>query len=211
MDLPADNVQPTAGLSLQLGLRSGRTALVLLVSIGLHLLLFWLGSHISFETETSPRSKPRTVRLSLNPPAPAVHPPEPAPSPEQTQAETPPPATQAQDTPVKQALPADTATATPEPAPSAAAILSSAKAVTKQMAEQMAEQDQTELKPTKSRVQSALEQVFDPPKEPPNIMQMANGTIRVVTDSGRVYCVKPSEDWRILGPEDNLPVNVTCN
>jgi hypothetical protein len=207
MDQPADTYQPFGGISLQSSPRYGRTTLVLLISIGLHLLLFWLGSHISFKGDTSPRSESRTLRLSLNPPAPAAQPPEPAPSPEQAQTETPSPSKQAQNTPVKQTAPAHTATITPEPAPSAAAILSSAKVLTKQMAEQ----DKTELKPKKSRVQFALEQAFDPPKEPPNIKQMANGMIRVVTDSGRIYCVKPSEDWRILGPEDNLPANVTCN
>ncbi len=41
-------------------------------------------------------------------------------------------------------------------------------------------------------------------------MSLADGTARVVTEYGVVYCIRPNEDWRILGPEDNLPVSVIC-
>jgi hypothetical protein len=40
---------------------------------------------------------------------------------------------------------------------------------------------------------------------------LADGTVRVVTEYGLVYCVRPIDDSRILGPEEIPPINMTCN
>ncbi|MCU7875204.1 MAG: hypothetical protein KZQ84_00115 [Candidatus Thiodiazotropha sp. (ex Lucinoma borealis)] len=49
------------------------------------------------------------------------------------------------------------------------------------------------------------------PREAPGVTSLADGTIRVVTEYGVTYCIKPIEDWRINGPEDDMGGSMHCN
>ncbi len=198
----------TDGLSLPQTPGYGRASLVLLISVALHLLIFWLAAgYVTLNPEPHKRTKSRPLHLTLTPPSSDASLPEPKDRPvefRQKKARVP---SNGVTSPAKQP-PTPANTEKPHrTAPSAKAILATARSVTRQIAIR----DQAELKPEKNSIESALDRAFNPQKEPPGVKRLADGTIRVVTDWGLIYCVRPSEDWRILGPEDNLPLNMTCN
>ncbi|MEJ2694642.1 MAG: hypothetical protein P8166_16855 [Candidatus Thiodiazotropha sp.] len=60
-------------------------------------------------------------------------------------------------------------------------------------------------------IASTFAKALNPPKEPPGVSEMSDGTIRVVTGSGIVYCIRPRDDPRMPGPEDAITLAVTCN
>ena len=84
-------------------------------------------------------------------------------------------------------------------------------ATAKSYARDTATDDTTETRHKASAVASALEGAFNHRTEPPGVTTLADGTIRVVTPFGTKYCIKPKDDFRILGPEDDLPVSMICN
>ncbi|MEJ2394957.1 MAG: hypothetical protein P8Z77_09280 [Candidatus Thiodiazotropha sp.] len=90
--------------------------------------------------------------------------------------------------------------------PSAAQI----KATAESIAKAIAAEDVSTLEQKRSIIAKRLEKVFSQ-SEVPGVSELADGTIRVVTEFGIVYCIKPQDDSRILGPEDNMPVSVTCH
>jgi hypothetical protein len=59
-------------------------------------------------------------------------------------------------------------------------------------------------------VSAILDKALNPQREAPGITTQADGTTRVVTKQGNTYCIKPSEDWRILDPHDDIRVSVYC-
>jgi hypothetical protein len=89
---------------------------------------------------------------------------------------------------------------------SASQIMASAKTY----AQRMATEDTTQVKQEDSAIRSALKRAFNPHREPPGVTSLADGTIRVITPFGTTYCIKPRDDSRILGPEDDMPVSMTC-
>jgi hypothetical protein len=83
-------------------------------------------------------------------------------------------------------------------------------ATARDLARQMALKDAHQTKSGHGGVASALERALNPQTEAPGVKALADGTIRVVTENGLIYCIRPDEEWRILGPEDALPVSVIC-
>lgn len=131
-------------------------------------------------------------------------------SPDQPTASAPPePTTSSNEgtAPTHRDLAADTAQVTHKESPTTSAIIATARAQVRQMASRQ----MTEAKPEKNRIESAMERAFKPRKEPPGVTMLADGTIRVVTDWGKVYCVRATEEAGIPGPEDDMPLNMTCN
>jgi hypothetical protein len=187
------------------------------LSAGLHLLLIWLVTQILFETHPpSSATRNQTIHLSFTtvssrqpktdnrtvpqPPSPPVK------AGDAKQA----PAQSLHRTEDKQTDPTfaddqsnDINIATK---PSAAQIRATAESVAKAIAAE----DTSTLEQKRSIIAKRLEQVFRQ-GEAPGVSELADGTIRVVTEFGVVYCIKPQDDSRILGPEDNMPVSVTCH
>lgn len=195
------------GYSLQQLPGRGRVALVLLISGLFHLLIFWWLGSITLNEEANQRARQRALRLTLAPPSPATSLAEPT---DQSVASAPQKqsvASNEETAPVYPQPEADSPPKTPATTPSAAVILATAR----EQARQMASEDRTETKPDKNHIESALENAFNPRKEPPGVKRLSDGTIRVVTDWGLVYCVRAADDVGILGPEDDMPLNKTCN
>jgi hypothetical protein len=63
----------------------------------------------------------------------------------------------------------------------------------------------------KDPITSAFAKALNPQKEPPGVSELSDGTIRVVTGLGLVYCIRPRDDPGIAGPEDAVTLAVTCN
>lgn len=187
--------------------RFGRMAFALSLAVTLHLLFFRFSGYPLLNDERQSRAKPITLQLRLSPPVQSKplpqSIPEPAPS---TKRESPVTPTDNPRSPHQADAP-ETRLQPHEPAPSSAALFASARELTQQMADDY----QTTSKPEQNKVETALNRAFNPQKEPPGVESLTDGTIRVVTDWGLVYCVKATEDWRILRPEDNLPMNMICN
>ena len=61
-----------------------------------------------------------------------------------------------------------------------------------------------------NRPESILDRALNPKRETPGVKTRADGTLRVVTEQGLVYCVKPTEAWRFPGPGEELPLNMIC-
>jgi len=197
---------------------SFRFGLALAISSLLHLLVLWLSSHHEIELKTSPRSSlSKTVRLSLE-------------SPMASHSKSQP---FMQDSTKKvghgqpETAPSQTLGKSPQPretlrerarSDASAAIRHDRKQITTariretatEEARTRAIEDITEHRTPTPSISSKLDRALNPPREPPGVRTMADGTLRVVTEFGTTYCIRPKEDWRILGPEDDLPVSMTC-
>jgi hypothetical protein len=187
------------------------------LSAGIHLLLIWLATQLLFETPPpSSTTRNQTIHLSFT----TVNARQPktdnrtvaqTPSPPVKAGETKHQPTQARNrTDIKQTAPNiaddqinDINIATK---PSAAQI----KATAESIAKAIAAEDTSTLEQKRSFIAKRLEQVFRQ-SNAPGATELADGTIRVVTEFGTVYCIKPQDNSRILGPEDNMPVSVTCH
>jgi hypothetical protein len=90
---------------------------------------------------------------------------------------------------------------------SAAQIKQSAAAIARDFAEDIKEEEKQNL----DSVSSTLERVLNKPRETPGIYTQANGITRVVTKNGLTYCIKALDDWRIIDPEDDMRVSMSCN
>jgi hypothetical protein len=206
----------TGSIPLNPSTRTGY-AWALPLSAGLHLLLIWLATQLLFETHpSSSTTRNQTIHLSfatVNARQPktdnraATHTPSP---PVQAGDTKQPPAQSSHRTEVKQT---DPTFADDQPndinittKPSSAQI----KATAESVAKAIAAEDRSTLEQKRSIIAKRLEQVFRQ-SEAPGVSELADGTIRVVTEFGVVYCIKPQDDSRILGPEDNMPVSVTCH
>jgi hypothetical protein len=190
----------------------------LTLSFGLHLLLIWLAVHILFPTQpTHSPAQSRTIHLSFGraneqQTETDVHAIDQSPS---TQVEignaTRPAAQSHSRSEDKQANPRNAGIQSElmeSPAkPSAAQI----KATAERLAKSIATKDTTTLKQTRSAIAKRLEEVFRQQAEAPGVTELADGTIRVVTEFGHVYCIRPRDESRILGPEDVMPVSTTCH
>jgi hypothetical protein len=59
-------------------------------------------------------------------------------------------------------------------------------------------------------IESKLAEALNPERESPGVSTLADGTIRVVTEWGFIYCIRPADEYRIPGPEDIPPLSVLC-
>ncbi|MCU7839549.1 MAG: hypothetical protein KZQ94_09240 [Candidatus Thiodiazotropha sp. (ex Troendleina suluensis)] len=59
-------------------------------------------------------------------------------------------------------------------------------------------------------VSAKLNQALNKNHKKPGVYSMADGTTRVVTEFDTTYCIKPVDDWRIIDPEDIMPVSMYC-
>ncbi len=64
---------------------------------------------------------------------------------------------------------------------------------------------------TTKPIESTLAEALNPKREPAGVSTLSDGRIRVVTEWGLVYCIRPQDEARIEGPEDNLPVSMICH
>jgi hypothetical protein len=198
------------------------------VSLSLHVLIFWLTARYLFDAwRNDTPSKPRTIHLTLtriqetgSDSVVRRHSPSPSGTDETGASKDGAPRKQARHNadhskPPPSASVINTPKAMGNSAPfgadpgrvSASRIIATAKSYVREMATD----DTTETKQKASPVASALERAFNPRTEPPGVTTLADGTIRVVTPFGTKYCIKPKDDFRILGPEDDLPVSMTCS
>ncbi|MCU7852924.1 MAG: hypothetical protein KZQ80_12000 [Candidatus Thiodiazotropha sp. (ex Monitilora ramsayi)] len=190
---------------------TGRYGFAFLFSVCLHAVILWLVARYLLKTEDVVAPPPtKTIHLQLSPAV--VKQPE---STEEQRPQTPslphnpqtsdrntePPSTEALSTTARQPPPA-----AENPPLNSARILATAR----DLAHQMAANDKTQPEQPHTPIQSALEKALNPKREPPGVRTLADGTIRVVTEFGLVYCIRPRDDSRILGPEDDLPISVTC-
>ncbi len=195
-----------------------RYSWALALSLGLHILLIWLAVHLLFTTQpTHSPAKSRTIHLSFESvneqqTKTDVHATDQRPSSQVATGKAKHAPTQSlHDREIKQANPPN-ADDQPETMrtpsnPSSAQI----KATAESLAKSIAAEDTTTLRQKRSAIEKRLQELFGQQGEAPGVTELADGTIRVVTAFGIVYCIKPPDESRILGPEDVMPVSVTCH
>ncbi|ODB84734.1 hypothetical protein A3195_02075 [Candidatus Thiodiazotropha endoloripes] len=88
-----------------------------------------------------------------------------------------------------------------------ARILSSSKEISRNL---VIDEEQADTIENKNSVSATLDQALNPKREAPNLSTRADGTIRVVTEQGYTYCIKPLDDWRIVDPQDDMRVSAFC-
>lgn len=197
------------------------------LSFGIHILILWFSARFLFDAGNMPTpAKPRTIHLTLStsqnrrsdpavprPVQSTTKPDEVEDSKEDTSREmirkrderlNPPPGEPVIKDP--SAFGDSTPAGKIQGRVSASRIMASAKTY----AQQMATEDTKEAERKDSAITSAMKRAFNPHREPPGVTTLADGTIRVVTPFGTTYCIRPQDDSRILGPEDDMPVSMTC-
>jgi hypothetical protein len=190
------------------------------LSIGLHLLIVWHLGHwyqAGWDSLSSP-SPGRPIRITVaaqgsqETESQQTFSPEPAS--ENNPAIKPPPIKQSTDK-----LEADTAPHDSEPSKpsitgsfkertvSAAQIKQSAATI----ASDIAKDEKQEVNEKPDSVSAILERALNKPREKPGIYSQANGITRIVTKQGHTYCIKALDDWRIIDPEDDMRVSMSCH
>lgn len=188
----------------------GRYAISLLLAIAIHAFILRLAGYYLLNADSHRgTAKPKTLHLKLSPskstPAQPRAQRNPATS-SQTKKTKKPEKAAERDSAENQIEPSDPTTGVaPEP-PTATRILATAKDLT----QKMAEEDKTESKPVNDPISSAIERALNPQREPPGVTELADGTVRVVTQHGLVYCIRPKDDPGIAGPEDAISLAVSC-
>jgi hypothetical protein len=190
-----------------------RFSLALAISCLLHLLLLWLTGHFRIDLKTSERAHlPRSLHLSLSSTATRSIAPtdsskvgekKTAPSSSRSPDREPPPEEPSQDS---SGIGASKPIAAQPTTVTATRIRETALEEARLRGKDTSREDGQPLPSPASKLQRRL----NPPREPPGMRTMADGTLRVVTEFGTTFCVRPKEDWRILGPEDVMPMTVTC-
>ncbi|MET0089370.1 MAG: hypothetical protein ABW068_04990 [Candidatus Thiodiazotropha sp.] len=69
--------------------------------------------------------------------------------------------------------------------------------------------DPNSLPDTKS-VSARLNRALNPKQEAAGVSVRADGTIRVVTDWGYTYCIKPLDEGQIEDPGEDIRVSMVC-
>lgn len=197
-----------------------RFSLALVISCMLHMLILWLTGHYRIDAKNS-RHAPqhKTLHLSLSSATPPVSDAitQSSSTAKPNRVETEKTEARRSSAPGKTTLPekppgkraggnASQPVTDARPAVTAARI----RATAKEEAHASAEETSSETGSIKPTLATKLQRILNPTREPPGVRKMADGTLRVVTGFGTIYCIRPREDWRILGPEDNLSVTVTC-
>ncbi|MCU7811896.1 MAG: hypothetical protein KZQ77_11780 [Candidatus Thiodiazotropha sp. (ex Notomyrtea botanica)] len=189
----------------------GRYGLAFLFSVCINAAILWLVAHYLLKTDDySAPPQPKTIHLQLSPakerqtePIVEQRPPTPsaAERPKTSNRNSEPQPAEEQAT-----VSEPSSSTEKQPPVNSARILATAR----DMAHQMAAEDKTKPQQTAPLMPSALESALNPKREPASVEMLADGTIRVVTEFGLVYCIRSQDDSRILGPEDDLPMSMTC-
>ncbi|MES9993200.1 MAG: hypothetical protein ABW098_14690 [Candidatus Thiodiazotropha sp.] len=191
------------------GLSPRKLTFAVVISIGFHLLmLLYLSNWLQQQRDISaPSSLPRplsitittpgTTQASANPQAASI---EPATTRNQESIQ------QTQMPSSDEAQAELTSDRIREKTVTSAQIMRSAPAITQDLAKQTEEVERENT----DTVSAILQRALNKPRETPGVSTQADGTIRVVTENGFTYCVKPLDDWRIIDPEDDLRVSVYC-
>ena len=182
---------------------------MLVVSVALHILILRLAAHHLFNSgRADVATKPKTLHISLSP-AKRL----------QTQTQTDRTnsitsnediATQQRTAQERSGKPADTNSEGPATRIDGATskrILATAR----DLAHSMSRGETEETAERADPIASAFAKALNPPKEPPGVSEWSDGTVRVVTGSGLVYCIRPNDEPGIAGPEDAITLAVTCN
>ena len=199
----------------------------LVVSVGLHLLVVWIvASYVTLSPKTSATPlRPKPIRITLGKQQePVTSPAKPGPAPSLAPEKAQPPTVQTQnnaqenesvaksETPVATRI-EERQSATDEAKArsiTAAKIISSASEIAQGMAVDDSKDDTGDNKKEQTSVSAILDRALNSPKEAAGVMSLSDGTIRVVTEQGYTYCIKPLDDWRINGPADDMRVSVYC-
>ncbi|MET0081202.1 MAG: hypothetical protein ABW119_22335 [Candidatus Thiodiazotropha lotti] len=193
-------------------------ASALVLSVAIHFLLTWyLGDRLWRYLSDSPsHDRPPLIRITIESPVRNSTPfvnhqrtsmpqqkraPDPPAEPERHD-KTPSPPNQAGLINQQQSV-----TESKAPEITSARILSSSKAISRDLA---IGEDQAESTENKNSVAAILDRALNPKQEAPNISTLADGTTRVVTEQGYTYCIKPLDDWRIVDPQDDMRVSAFC-
>lgn len=184
---------------------SERYGLAFLTSVCFHAMILWLVAQylLKIDDDSAAPPKPTTIHLQLS------HAEKRQSEPSTEQRPPTPSNTDRHETPDRSSKPQITeapTTAKTRSTISSARILATAR----KHAKQIATEDTSRTGQNETPSQSALEKALNPQKEPAGVGTLTDGTIRVVTEFGFVYCIRPKDDSRILGPEDDLPMSVTC-
>ncbi|MCU7929373.1 MAG: hypothetical protein KZQ90_01115 [Candidatus Thiodiazotropha sp. (ex Codakia rugifera)] len=78
------------------------------------------------------------------------------------------------------------------------------------IAHEIAGDDTSEVVKETSSVSVKLDRALNKSQETPGVYSLSDGTTRVVTEFGTTYCIQPIDDWRIIGPEDDMRVSMYC-
>ena len=197
-----------------------RFSLALVISCMLHMLILWLTSHYRIDSKNPrPATRHETLHLSLSSAQPHVAETITRSSamaePERGKTGTtkaPRSSTSGKTAFPEKPLGERTKENVPQPITNARPGVTAAqiRATARKEARARADETGTEVTNAQPTLSTRLQRILNPPREPPGVHKMADGTLRVVTEFGTTYCIRPKEDWRILGPEDDLPVTMTC-
>lgn len=169
------------------------------------MLLFWLLVNILYTNNDGTPIKPKTLHLKLSSKPPHTK--------ASRQNHKPPPsmADGPKTSPHTESL-VNTTQPTPSAKPdnrvSTEQILATAKALTETLAtKEMGD----ETKQPGTTLGAILDKAWNPKREPPGVSELADGTIRVVTEFGLIYCIRPDSNPGIIDPEEILPKSMHCN
>lgn len=180
------------------------------ISIGLHILMLWyLSNWLQQQRDSSaPSSLPKllsititvpgTTQVIFNPQAASI---EPSTTRNQESSQ------QTQIPSSNKALVELTSDGIRKKSITSSQIMRSKEAIIQDLAKQTEEVERENT----DTVSAILQHALNKPRETPGVSSHADGTIRVVTENGFTYCIKPLDDWRIIDPEDDLRVSVYCN
>ncbi|MCG7989202.1 MAG: hypothetical protein JAZ20_02000 [Candidatus Thiodiazotropha weberae] len=187
-------------------------ASALILSVAMHFLLTWyLGDRLwRYLSEPPSHDRPFLIRITIESPVRTSKPHDnhqrglmpkqqwtPTPTAESEHHNNTPPLNQQQNSALESKASKITS----------ARILSSSKAISRDLA---IDEEQAETIENKNSVSAILDQALNPKREAPNISTLADGTTRVVTEQGYTYCIKPLDDWRIVDPQDDMRVSAFC-
>ncbi|MCG7982299.1 MAG: hypothetical protein JAY90_06030 [Candidatus Thiodiazotropha lotti] len=193
-------------------------ASALILSVAMHFLLTWyLGDRLwRYLSEPPPHDRPSLLRITIESPVRSSTPHDnhqrllmpkqqrtPTPTADSEHHDNTPPLNNQAELNQQQ----NSVSESKAPKITSARILSSSKAISRDLA---IDEEQAETIENKNSVSAILDQALNPTREAPNISTLADGTTRVVTEQGYTYCIKPLDDWRIVDPQDDMRVSAFC-
>jgi hypothetical protein len=190
-------------------LRSRRAATALVISIGIHTLIFGiLGQQFLLGISKSTPIQSKKITLQLLSAKRTETKPEPAEASISSNSIRREKSAKKRTLTEERKPESNNTAAEPIPSPSVSPqqILTTAKEAALQAAIRHPESDLARPATIESRLADAL----NPKREPPGVSTRSDGTIRVVTDWGLVYCIRPADEYKISGPEDIPPVSALC-
>lgn len=209
---------------------SYRLRIALVVSVGLHLLMIWLAAYYSpLGYKGFPNATPSApIRITIvhprdiqtdTPRHRSVIPTHPI---TDNKSENRAERTQVYDNPtdthpIPTSKPEDKTVSEPTKPMAISGTISSSLVSTSQIittatdiAHEIAGDDTSEVVKETSSVSVKLDRALNKSQETPGVYSLSDGTTRVVTEFGTTYCIQPIDDWRIIGPEDDMRVSMYC-